>query len=88
MLFDLLIGLGIGIFIYLFVMGYNVLPLALLFGSAFLIWKFVIQRQLVKTTGKGVIYSTSAIQFEDIGGQNTAKKELQEALDFCATLNE
>ncbi|HWQ72020.1 MAG TPA: AAA family ATPase [Desulfitobacteriaceae bacterium] len=82
MLFDLLIGLGIGIFIYLFVMGYNVLPLALLFGSAFLIWKFVIQRQLVKTTGKGVIYSTSAIQFEDIGGQNTAKKELQEALDF------
>ena len=80
MFIDLGIGLGIGFFTYLLVMGYNVMPIGLLLGSAFLIWKFVIQRQLVRTTGKGVIISSSAIQFDDIGGQNTAKKELQEAL--------
>jgi ATP-dependent metalloprotease FtsH len=82
MLIDLVIGLGLGIFTYLFVMGYNVMPIGLLFVSVYLVWKFIIQRQLVKTTGKGVIFSTSAIRFDDIGGQNTAKKELQEALDF------
>jgi ATP-dependent Zn protease len=82
MLIDLAIGMGIGIFTYLFVMGYNVMPLGLLFVSIFLVWKLIIQRQLVKTTGKGVIFSTSSIRFDDIGGQNTAKKELQETLDF------
>ncbi|MDD2233895.1 MAG: AAA family ATPase [Desulfitobacteriaceae bacterium] len=82
MLINLAIGTGIGIFTYLFVMGYNVMPLGLLFVSIFLVWKLIIQRQLVRTTGKGVIFSNSAIRFDDIGGQNTAKKELQEALDF------
>ncbi|MFZ3102996.1 MAG: AAA family ATPase [Desulfitobacteriaceae bacterium] len=82
MFIDLAIGLGLGIFAYLLVMGYNVMPIGLLIGSALLLWKFVIQRQLVRTSGKGIIISTSAIQFDDIGGQNTAKKELQEALDF------
>jgi ATP-dependent metalloprotease FtsH len=82
MLINLTSGLGIGIFSYLFVMGYDVMPVGLFFISVFLLWKFIIQRQLVRTTGKGVIFSTSSIRFDDIGGQNTAKKELQEALDF------
>lgn len=82
MALDIVIGAGIGLFFYLWVAGYNVVPLGLLTVSAFLIWKFVIQRQVVKTAGKGVRISNTSINFEDIGGQNTAKKELQEALDF------
>lgn len=82
MLLDLALGTGVGLFFFLWVMGYNVLPLALLGGLGFMIWKLVIQRQVLKTTGKGIQISTTSIDFEDIGGQNAAKKELQEALDF------
>lgn len=78
---DILIGLGVGIFAFLLVMGYNVLPIGLFFVGAYLIWTFVLSRQVLKN-GNGVSIATTAINFEDIGGQSVAKKELQEALDF------
>lgn len=78
---DIAMGVGVGIFVYLLVMGYNVLPLGLLVVGAYFVWKMVIQRQVV-TNGRGVAISTTSIDFEDIGGQAAAKKELQEALDF------
>jgi ATP-dependent metalloprotease FtsH len=79
---DIAMGVGVGVFFYLWVAGYNVMPIGLLVLSGFFVWKFVIQRQVVRTTGKGVQISSTSINFEDIGGQNSAKKELQEALDF------
>lgn len=82
MVLDLGIGVLVGVFAYLLVSGYNVWPIALLLGGGFLVWHFIIQRQLLRTNGKGVIVSTTPIEFSDIGGQSAAKKELQEALDF------
>ncbi len=79
---DIAMGVGVGAFFYLWVAGYNVMPIGLLVLSGFLVWKFVIQRQVLRTTGKGVQISSTSINFEEIGGQNSAKKELQEALDF------
>jgi len=78
---DIVLGLGAGIFAFLLVMGYNVLPIGLLIVGAYFVWTFVISRQVVKN-GNGVSIATTAINFEDIGGQSVAKKELQEALDF------
>jgi len=78
---DILIGLGVGVFAFLQVMGYNVLPIGLLLVGAYLVWTFVLSRQVLKN-GNGVSIATTAINFEDIGGQSVAKKELQEALDF------
>ena len=78
---DILIGLGVGVFAFLLVMGYNVLPIGLLLVGTYLIWTFVLSRQVLKN-GNGVSITTTAINFEDIGGQSVAKKELQEALDF------
>lgn len=82
MLLDIALGTGVGLFFFLWVIGYNVLPLALLGGVGFMIWKMVIQRQVLKTAGRGIQITTTSVNFEDIGGQNAAKKELQEALDF------
>ncbi|AHF06645.1 AAA family ATPase [Desulfitobacterium metallireducens] len=79
---DIVIGAGIGLFLFLWVIGYNVLPLAFLGVGAFLVWKLVIQRQVLTTSGRGVQISDTSVDFEDIGGQSAAKKELQEALDF------
>ncbi|MFZ3132338.1 MAG: AAA family ATPase [Desulfosporosinus sp.] len=78
---DILIGLGVGVFAFLLVMGYNVLPIGLLLVGAYFVWTFVLSRLVLKN-GNGVSIATTAINFEDIGGQSVAKKELQEALDF------
>lgn len=78
---DILIGFAIGVFAFLMVLGYNVFPIGLLLVAAYLVWTLVISRQLVKN-GNGVAIATTDINFEDIGGQSVAKKELQEALDF------
>lgn len=79
---DLALGAGIGGLIYLIVIGYDVMPLILLAGGAYLVWIFVVQRQALPVNGKGRRVSATAVEFSDIGGQNSAKKELQEALDF------
>ncbi|MCB8817747.1 AAA family ATPase [Desulfosporosinus shakirovi] len=81
MKYDILLGLAIGVFAFLIVMGYNVFPVGLLLVTAYVVWKLVISRQILKN-GNGVAISTTGINFEDIGGQSVAKKELQEALDF------
>jgi cell division protease FtsH len=78
---DILIGLGLGVFAFLLVMGYNVLPIGLLLVGGYFLWKFVLSRQVLKNEN-GVSITTTSINFEDIGGQNIAKKELQEGLDF------
>ena len=78
---DILIGLGLGIFAFLLVMGYNVLPIALLGFGGYFLWTFGISRQVIKN-GHGVAITSTMVNFEDIGGQGIAKKELQEALDF------
>ncbi|HBP63696.1 MAG TPA: ATPase [Desulfosporosinus sp.] len=80
-LLDILIGLGVGIFAFLLLMGFNVLPIGLLLMGAYLVWTFVLSKQVLKN-GNGVSIATTEINFEDIGGQSVAKKELQEALDF------
>lgn len=78
---DILIGMGVGVFAFLLVMGYNVLPIGLLLVGSYLVWTFVLSRQVLKN-GNGVSIATTEINFDDIGGQSVAKKELQEALDF------
>ena len=78
---DITIGFALGVFAFFMLLGYNVLPIGLLIVVAYLVWKFVISRQMLKN-GNGVAIATTEINFEDIGGQSVAKKELQEALDF------
>jgi len=77
---DILIGVGIGVFFFLWVVGYNVLPLLFLVFLAVIFWKFM--PRSMGGSDKGVQVSTTNVDFEDIGGQNAAKKELKEALDF------
>ncbi|KJS77884.1 MAG: ATPase, partial [Desulfosporosinus sp. BICA1-9] len=78
---DIIIGFVVGVFAFLMVLGYNVFPIGLLLVAAYLVWTLVLSRQILKN-GNGVSIATTAIDFEDIGGQSVAKKELQEALDF------
>lgn len=85
------IGVIAGILIFLLFLGINVTPfllLAIVLGVIF----FMLQRHQggkggnVALGGKGKqkkhVIPRSNVQFADIGGQERAKKELKEALDF------
>ncbi len=76
-------GLGLGIIAGLFLMGFNVYPLLLLVGLFFLLTRVVDAKgslkQFVPVNKKG---TNVGISFDDVGGQNSAKRELLEALDF------
>lgn len=82
MIRDVALGAAAGFLIYLFAIGYNIVPLLFLAGGAYFLWKVVIERGMVRSPGKGVVVSTTPVTFDDIGGQAMAKKELQEGLDF------
>ena len=76
-------GLGLGIIAGLFVLGFNMYPLLLLVGLFFLLTRVVDARgslkQFVPVNNTG---TNTRISFDDIGGQNSAKRELLEALEF------
>lgn len=78
---DIIIGVMIGLFFFLWVAGYNVIPIAFLALFALLLWK-VMPRNMLGNSQQGIQIYDSKVKFADIGGQKAAKQELQEALDF------
>ena len=76
-----LLGASIAIVIFLAVLGLNVLPLLVLVGLGFILYTLVDKRQLIQTGSKETAVK-HAVNFDHIGGQDTAKRELMEALDF------
>ena len=75
-------GLALGVLAGLFAMGFNVYPFLLLIGLFFLLTRVVDikgNKQFVPVSNSK---ANMGISFDDIGGQNTAKRELLEALDF------
>lgn len=82
----LLTGAGLGILIFLLVLGYDPLPLMLMMGLLLFI-SFLPQFQKEKSKSlighqRRTSASIAKISFDDIGGQERAKRELKEALDF------
>ncbi|MFD2612062.1 AAA family ATPase [Paenibacillus gansuensis] len=82
---EILIGLVPVIFAFLIYRGYNVIPLIM--ASAFIIALYFMAKTRTGSVGvtsgsKGRTKPSVKMTFEDIGGQDSAKKELVEALDF------
>lgn len=81
-----LIGAGLALFVFLFSMGLDLTPF-LFIGGAIVALRFFAQgrgvgRNLETLGGGGSSSCLPQISFEDIGGQEMAKRELMEALDF------
>ncbi len=82
MLKEIIIGVCIAVIVFLAIQGYNIFPiflLAIFGGMLFFILK---KNGVLNVRGGKRVANISAIQFEDIGGQKSAKQELIEALDF------
>lgn len=82
---EIIIGAGLGILLFLMLQGVDILPIVLLAGIVVAVYYF----NFGKLRDRGNTNSftsaaknTSTISFADIGGQEVAKNELIEALDF------
>lgn len=79
---ELLIGVGLAALVYLVYTDPNMLPYVLLSLLAALVWHRARHVGLSRHASQVVRNDTYSLSFDDIGGQNTAKQELKEALDF------
>ncbi len=82
MLKDIVLGTGLAVFIFLIIIGFNIIPMILL-AVFFIIMIILIKKSgMIDTTFGKIVSQDSGTIFESIGGQSSAKKELKEALDF------
>ncbi len=75
------IGLTVSILIILFLQGINIFPVIFIGFLSFFMWQ-ILKQKGINSVMKSEVKKISHVKFSDIGGQETAKKELIEALDF------
>ncbi|MDD4570585.1 MAG: AAA family ATPase [Tepidanaerobacteraceae bacterium] len=80
MLVEIGVGLGIAFAIFLVIKGVNILPVIIILGFSYMLYNLT-RSNLVRNPSK-VITNDHGITFDQIGGQEVAKNELLEALDF------
>ena len=83
---EIIIGAGAALFLFLVKQGLDPVPFFLLAGAMGALHYYLRNRGLEKNFEtleyKGEKEFISHVSFADIGGQETAKRELLEALDF------
>jgi len=87
LLLEIGIGLGIASIIYLAINGINVLPVIIMFGFSYMLYSIMSSNNLIKSPQK-LITNEQGITFDQIGGQEVAKNELIEALNFIKNFDE
>jgi vesicle-fusing ATPase len=79
---EILLGIVVGLLSYGLYRGYNIMPLLIFGGLGGLLYFVTKKKGMLKVDSYQKIYESRQFEFEDIGGQETAKLELKEALDF------
>lgn len=82
MIKELCLGTSLAVLIFLTILGYNVIPFLLLGGLGVFLFMMVDRKGLGGSSGNPGYMQPASFTFDDIGGQASAKQELQEALDF------
>jgi cell division protease FtsH len=75
------LGIGISLLVFLAFLKVNVLPLIFLVGLGVLLWVMLDRRSTAPVASRDAPVRHQ-ISFDQIGGQEHAKRELKEALDF------
>lgn len=81
MIKEWIIGVGVAVLLFLLYLGLNVLPLIFLLALSVALWVMMDRRSVAPATTREAPVRHQ-ISFEEIGGQEHAKRELMEALDF------
>ncbi|SFV01172.1 AAA family ATPase [Alicyclobacillus macrosporangiidus] len=81
MIKEWIVGVAIAVLVFLAVLGYNVLPLFFLAAISVALWYMLDRRGAVSVAPREAMVKHQ-VSFDQIGGQEHAKRELMEALDF------
>ena len=89
MLKEIGVGLIIALIVIVAILGFNVLPLVFIGFLSFFMWHMLSQGGLAGATGAKTDKNKAVpdVDFNDIGGQESVKKELLEALEFIKDIN-
>lgn len=79
---ELIAGSVLGIISFLIYLGYDISPLIVLSGFGAALYFLSKKKGLLKVNTYKKIIQEKKFRFEDIGGQEVAKQELKEALEF------
>jgi len=81
MFVEIAVGIGIGFSIYLLIHGINILSVLIMLGLSYMMLQ-VLNRGNILNKPNRVMPGHHSITFDEIGGQEVAKNELLEALNF------
>ena len=79
---EIISGLIMGLLLYLFYLGYDLRPLIILGALCFFFYLFSAKKGLLNLNGHQKLIEKTNFNFDDIGGLETPKRELKEALEF------
>lgn len=82
---ELMLGIGSALIVFLLWQGIDLTPFLLIFGALGVLYLFTqgkLNRNFEFAGNQGITRIDTGIRFDDIGGQEVAKRELLEALDF------
>ncbi|NLT95905.1 MAG: AAA family ATPase [Clostridia bacterium] len=82
MILEVSLGISLGVMIFLFYLGYDITPFIILVFLGIMFYLMLNKKGLVKNETFQEIHSVKDFRFENIGGQEVAKQELKEALEF------
>lgn len=82
MIKEISLGLCLASLVFLLIQGINITPVIIFFALGYMLFKVMERQGGVNTFSMGRKDRFPPIRFQDIGGQEMAKKELQEALEF------
>ena len=76
-----IVGVGVAVVVFLAFLGVNILPLLFLAAVSAGLWFMMDRRQMAPLAMRDNQVKHQ-VSFDEIGGQEHAKRELMEALDF------
>lgn len=79
---EILMGIIIGCLSYFLYMGYDISPILILGTMGVILYIVSKKKGLIKLDSYKKVIEENSFRFEDIGGQETPKQELKEALEF------
>lgn len=82
MLQPIAMGVSIGVLGFLLYIGVDITPYLVIGSFGIMAYLMVTKKGLVKLNSYQQVSTQKSFKFEDIGGQETAKQELREALNF------
>ncbi len=87
MLVEIGIGVAAAVTVFLLFNGINILPFLIMLVFVYILYNFMEKNSLIKNHSR-IMASDCGITFDKIGGQEVAKNELLEALEFIKNIEE